>query len=66
LWIYKADAQGLSSGFENFFERTTLNNKEFDDARSWIHVFMVAVYTFLTIAAVQKTRRDARISYQHH
>lgn len=47
-------------------DQTTLQNKAFSHNRSWFHVFMVFLYTFLTINAVQKTRRDARISYMLH
>lgn len=49
---------------EEYFDRSTLDNKDFSDYKSWVHVFMVFVHTFLTIHLVQKTRRDARVSYQ--
>jgi hypothetical protein len=47
-----------------FFDRAALKNKELSNYRGWFHVFMVFVYTFLTIHFIQKTRRDARVSYQ--
>lgn len=55
----------VSSGtnVDDWFERTTLNNKELSKWRSWIHVILVLVFTLLTIRAVQKTRRDAKIAY---
>jgi hypothetical protein len=47
----EADASGF--GIEYFFYRTALDNKAFDSILvSWFHVFMVFVYTFLTINAV--------------
>jgi hypothetical protein len=47
-------------GIEIFFYRATLDNKSFDSQiKSLFHVFMVFVYTFLTIAAVQSTRWEA-------
>jgi hypothetical protein len=50
------DELGLSS----FFYRTTLENKQFENQLiSYFQVCMVFVYTFLTINAVQSTRRDA-------
>lgn len=57
---------GGSSGdktYEDWFERTTLNNKELSGLKSWGHVLLVLIFTLLTIRAVQKTRRDARIAY---
>ena len=52
------------SSLSSWFDRAALQNKDFENHRSWFHVVMVLVYTFLTINAVQKTRRDARVSYQ--
>ena len=52
-------------GIEIFFYRATLDNKQFDSQiKSSFHVFMVFVYTFLTIAAVQSTRREAQRAYK--
>ena len=58
----------MTSGekIDNWFERTTLNNKELTNLRGWVHVGLVLVFTLLTIRAVQKTRRDARIAYQFY
>ena len=53
-----------SDSFEDWFERTTLNNKELTYARSWTHVALIFIFTMLTIRAVQKTRADAKIAYQ--
>lgn len=36
----------------DWFERTTLNNKEITSMRGWGHVFLVLVFTLLTIRAV--------------
>jgi hypothetical protein len=58
------DSDALMQGWVLWFDRAALQNKEFTNYRSWFHVFMVFFYTFLGINAVQKTRRDARISYQ--
>ncbi len=55
-----------STYLEDWFEQTTLNNKELSSVKSWMHVFLVLVFTLLTIRAVQKTRRDARIAYQFY
>lgn len=52
-----------STNVEDWFERTTLNNKELTRLRSWVHVALVFVFTILTIRAVQKVRRDAKIAY---
>eukprot|EP00347_Sterkiella_histriomuscorum_P002304 403368673 len=52
--------------YEDWFERTTLNNKELSNFKGWIHVILVLIFTLLTIRAVQKTRRDARIAYQFY
>lgn len=54
------------TSYEDWFERTTLNNKELSHAKGWMHVFLVLVFTSLTIRAVQKTRRDAKIAYQFY
>jgi len=32
-----------------FFDKTALKNKELSNYRGWFHVFMVFLYTFLTI-----------------
>jgi hypothetical protein len=34
--------------------------------KGWVHVSLVLIFTLLTIRAVQKTRRDARIAYQFY
>lgn len=52
--------------YEDWFDRTTLNNKELSHVKGWVHVILVLVFTLLTIRAVQKTRRDARIAYQFY
>ena len=53
----------IGTSYEDWFEKTTLNNKELSKLRGWFHVALVLVFTFLTIRTVQKTRRDARIAY---
>ena len=47
----------------SFIEKTTLSNRELSNNRSWFHVLMVAVITFLTISMVMKTRAQARKAY---
>ena len=37
---------------ETYFDRSTLDNKDFSNYKSWVHVFMVFVHTFLTIHLV--------------
>ena len=54
------------TSYEDWFERTTLNNKELSNVKGWLHVILVLVFTLLTIRAVQKTRKDSRIAYQFY
>lgn len=54
------------TSYEDWFDMTTLNNKELSNIKGWVHVILVLVFTLLTIRAVQKTRRDARIAYQFY
>lgn len=37
---------------DDWFEKTTLNNKELTSLRGWVHVGLVLVFTLLTIRAV--------------
>jgi len=56
-----------SSSIEDWFERTTLNNKELHSSyQGWVHVTLVAIFTALTIRQIQKVRRDARVAYQFY
>lgn len=52
------------SVMSNWFDRTALENKRISSYRGWFHVVMMFLNTCLTIRAIQKTRRDARQSYQ--
>ena len=46
-------SESTGIGLEFFFYRATLDNKQFESSfASYFHVFMVFVYTFLTINAV--------------
>ena len=56
----------MTSGGSDWFDRTTLNNKELSSFKGWVHVALVLVFTLLTVRQVQKTRRDARIAYQFY
>jgi hypothetical protein len=40
-----------STSYEDWFEKTTLNNKELSTSsfKSWVHVILVLVFTLLTI-----------------
>jgi len=40
------------STIEDWFDRTTLNNKELSSLKGWIHVLLVLIFTLLTIRAV--------------
>lgn len=40
------------TSYEDWFERTTLNNKELSNLKSWVHVLLVLIFTLLTIRAV--------------
>ena len=42
----------VAETYEDWFEQTTLNNKELGSFRSWLHVFLVLTFTLLTIRAV--------------
>lgn len=55
-----------ASNVEDYFERTTLNNKEMTMLRSWVHVALIFVFTVLTIRAVIKIRKEARLAYQFY
>lgn len=59
--IVKDDGEELI--ISNWFDRAALHNKEFSNYRGWFHVIMVFITTFLTIRAIQKVRRNARIAY---
>lgn len=59
--IVKDDGEELI--ISNWFDRAALYNKEFSNYRGWFHVIMVFITTFLTIRAIQKVRRNARIAY---
>ena len=48
----------------SFIEKTTLSNRELSNNRSWFHVLMVAVITFLTISVVMRTRKLAIKAYK--
>ena len=55
LTIHSKEATDESTGYglELFFYRANLDNKQFESSfASYFHVFMVFVYTFLTINAV--------------
>jgi hypothetical protein len=41
-----------SSDVDDWFERTTLNNKELTKWKSWSHVVLILIFTLLTIRAV--------------
>jgi len=43
---------GESTSIVDWFERTTLNNKELTSIRSWVHVSLVLAFTILTIRTV--------------
>ena len=59
-----ANVTMATSSIEDWFERTTLNNKELHSSyQGWIHVFLVAIFSALTLRQVQKIRRDARSAY---
>jgi TRAP-type C4-dicarboxylate transport system permease small subunit len=62
-----SQSNGRDSSGENWFERTTLNNKDLStNYQGWVHVSLVLIFTLLTIRQVQKTRRDAKIAYQFY
>ena len=60
----KASESGTGSEHLSFIEKTTLSNRELSNNRSWFHVLMVAVITFLTITVVMRTRQLARKAYK--
>ena len=69
--IMNLDAEDVKHGSKNtekeerlsFLEKTTLSNRELSNNRSWFHVLMVAVITFLTISMVMRVRETARKAY---
>lgn len=50
----------------DWFERTTLNNKELGSFKGWVHVALIMVFTILTVRVIMKTRREARQAYQFY
>jgi hypothetical protein len=48
----------------NWLDVTFLDNKKLTNYRPWFHVFMVLVYSLLTINMVKQTRKLARESYR--
>ena len=54
---YDSDANKKDSGDTGFtsifFYRATLSNRELSNNRSWFHVLMVAVITFITIYIIR-------------
>lgn len=53
LFLDKNEQSGEQEDFKTFisqwFDRTTLANKELSNYRGWFHVTMVFIHTFLTI-----------------
>ena len=47
----------------SFAARTTLSNRELTGNRSWFHVLMVAIITYLTTTIMKNTRKMAREAY---
>ena len=47
----------------SFAVRTTLSNRELTGNRSWFHVLMVAIITYLTTTIMKSTRKKAREAY---
>jgi Late exocytosis, associated with Golgi transport len=60
------EERSVAQKVEDWFERTTLNNKEMGSFRGWVHVVLVGVFTILTVRQIMKTRRDARHAYQFY
>lgn len=44
--------------------RTTISNRELTGNRSWFHVLLVAIITFLTTTIIKQTRKKAREAYE--
>lgn len=51
---------------EDWFERTTLNNKEMTQLRSWVHVALIGVFSFLTARTISAIRSEAREAYKFY
>ena len=50
--------------YEDWLERTTLNNKAMTNLRSWVHVGLVFFFSILTMNQIVKIRSDARKAYR--
>ena len=50
----------------DWFERTTLNNKELSSFKGWVHVALIAIFTIITVRVIMKTRKEARQAYQFY
>ena len=62
--VMNLDARDQSETDKNtklsFIDKATLSNRELSNNRSWFHVLMVAVITFVTISMITKIRTMAR------
>ena len=47
----------------SFAYKATLSNRDLHDNRSWFHVLMVAIITFITIKMIRQTRTLAQKAY---
>ena len=68
--VMNLDARDQSETDKNtklsFIDKATLSNRELSNNRSWFHVLMVAVITFVTISMITKIRKMARQAYEMH
>lgn len=52
--------------YEDWIERTTLNNKQMTFLRSWVHVGLTIFFSILAIGQIVKIRQDARKAYKFY
>lgn len=55
-----------ATSYEDWLERTTLNNKQTSSLRSWIHLSLVIFFSIIVIGQIVKIRQDARKAYKFY